>query len=694
MRRKLCGRRPVTIRANLNLNPLGCIPLADGEPDYPEDLLPRIKPLDLDAGDLYLAWELARLAGPAALEPAPLRALILLVLALRLLAAEGSTRLPLAPGGPLPEILAAFAVTAAEKAAVEELLGAVRRGDGPAALFGNPGEYRPLIVEQDSLSIQKFHVLEARVGEALRRRIIGDAVEAVVAAEGSPDGLPDQDLEDALQEVFGNPPGSGAERFELDSEQKQAVRMALQGRIAVVSGRPGSGKTSIVAGVLRVVARLGRPPLEAIALAAPTGKAADRMRQAINVHLAAIPAPAAAADRRLAEAGPPALTLHRLLGYSPGRDCFRYDENNPLSEQLIIVDEGSMVDLVMIDRLLRALQPAARVVLLGDADQLPPIGSGAVLRDLCRSETARRRGRVVVLQKSYRAREEDSGGKKILAVAAAINTGRAPFAATGGGRLVPLCRDVDALSFTGVEHFEVTVPAELAAFLARWQNFFFHSLPSLTAYLQREYVSSPAGFDHETAAALKIILDHYEKFRLLCVTRIAAGGAGSEAVNAWLRRRWGERIKTGAGQTNTTDSLFPVGEPVLVTRNDYRLRLFNGDSGLVLMVKVTTETGSRRAMPMAVFARSGGCVAYPFETLRGKLEPAWAITVHKAQGSEYDHVGILLPGVPVRPLTRELLYTAVTRAKKSVVFAGTVEMLEAGIKAKTERLSGLAGMLG
>ncbi len=666
------------MQANLNWNPLGCGSLHDNEPDYPGDLVPRLKPFDLDRGDLYLAWELTRLAGTA-LKPAQVRAVILLVLVLRLLAAEGSTRLPLVPGGVLAEILAAFPITVEERAAIEELFTALRQGAGPADLFGGPEDYRPLIIDQGYLYIQKLHVLEARVGRALQARIADDAA----------DGQSEQDFEGALQEVCDNPPESEAGRFELDPEQIEAVRTALCGRIAIVSGQPGSGKTSIVAALLRVLARVGRPPLEAIALTAPTGKAADRMRRAITGHLDAIPV-LAPADRRLAEAGPPALTLHRLLDYSPGRDCFCYDQDNPLSEQLIIVDESSMLDLAMTDHLLRALQPAARVIFLGDADQLPPIGTGAVLRDLCRSEAAARRSRAVVLQKSYRARKEDPGGKMILDAATAINAGRMPLGTADG--CAPPCRKAGSLRFTGVEHLEVDAPAELAAFLVRWHEFFHHALPGLGACLHREYFSGPEGFDAETSAALRIVMEHYEKFRLLCVTRVSAGGTGSEAVNAWFRRYRREETKA-ASRTAAPNFLFPVGEPVLVTQNDYRLRLFNGDSGLVLTVRASTETGPGDAVSMAVFARGGGYVAYSPEALRGKLEPAWATTVHKAQGSEYDHVAILLPGVPVRPLTRELLYTAVTRARKSVVFVGTYGMIRAGIKAKTERFSGLAGML-
>lgn len=674
------------MKVSMNWTPLGCGPYKGHFPDFPRDFVPRLKHLDMGVEDVFLAWELARLAGKET-GPDRQRALMLLVLAARLTSAEGSTRLPLTPGGYFDRILEEFHTTGEERAAIEQILHEAQEAcagglaeSSLAGLFGGPGDYRPLIMDDGCLYIQKLHVLEARVGEELRSRIYGDPAA----------GEPDETLERAIQDVFNCPPVGDFGKVELDDEQKEAVRAALSGSIAIVSGRPGSGKTSIVAGVLRVLARVGNPPLESMALAAPTGKAADRMRQAIANHLTAIPHPGEA-DRRLAEACPPSSTLHRLLGYSVSQDRFWHNENNPLSEQLVIVDESSMVDLAMMDRLLRALQPQARVVFLGDADQLPSIETGAVLRDLCGSGAANRQGRAVVLKKSYRAREEDSSGKRILDLAAAINAGIWPGAG-GGGQPLMVRKQAPELLFEGAEHLAPGDEAQVMAFLARWRERIWGTLPDLEQRLSREYASTTLGFDDQTVSDLRMVLEHFERFRILCVTRVAAGGTGSEAVNAWFHRQWSHELPV-AGKAPDNPH-FQVGEPVLVTRNDYNLRLFNGDPGLVLMVKPSNDTGRHTAEPMAVFPRGGSFVAYPLETLRGRLELAWATTVHKAQGSEYDHVAILLPGVHVRPLTRELLYTAVTRAKNSIVFVGSEDVLKSGVKLKMERDSGLARMLG
>jgi len=665
----------------------------DGAIDFPCDLLSRTGELNLDPGDAFFAWEIARLAGqdPGSKKQ---RALILLILAVQAVSVEGSTRLPLSGGGHFDRILNDLQADDDEKALIRALLseasGACSKpgSGGLANIFGKTGDYRPLIIDHSCLYIQKLHTLEERVGKNLSDRIT--SIEAFSEEKPAPDEPAAVTFEEAVQEVFATPPTAGSVKAELDEQQKLAVRTALNGWITVISGRPGSGKTSIVASILRVLARTGRPPLQSVALAAPTGKAADRMRQAVNSHLAAVEG-AGAPDQLLVDNCPPSNTLHRLLGYSPGRDRFWHNELNPLSEKVVIVDESSMIDLAMMDHLLRALQPEARLILLGDADQLPSIEAGAVLRDLCRSkEAAKERKRVIVLEKSYRAREEDSAGKRILEVAKAINEGRLP-AEAGAVSALATRREVSDIIFEGVEHLVPGHEHQKAAFLTKFYQLLTGGLPGLNERLSYIYRSGPSGFDPDTSARLKETLAHFERFRILCATRTTAGGTGSGDINAWFYHRWLEHLRHNGLITGSPH--FPVGEPVLMTRNDYSLRLYNGDSGLVL--NVVTESAARRhpAEPMAVFPRGGSFVAYPLEALRGCLEPAWATTVHKAQGSEYDNVAIILPAVYVRPLTRELLYTAVTRAKKSVVIVGPQEILNLGISHSLERASGLADML-
>ncbi len=691
--------------ADIKWTPVGCAALlagtgeeiAGGMPDYPCDLLDRAGDLNLDPGAAFFAWEIACLAGEK-VDSEKKRALILLILAAQAMSVEGSTRLPLLEGGHFDRILNDLQADDHEKASITALLkeaGEVSSNPGLGGLaniFGKKGDYRPLIFDHDCLYIQKLHVLEERVGKNLSDRLIFAEESDEMKLDAGPDtgAQGDAGFEEALQEVFNTPPTTGNVKAGLDQQQQLAVRTALNGRVTVVSGRPGSGKTSIVASILRVLARTGSLPLQSVALTAPTGKAADRLRQSVTGHLAAIEG-SGEPDRLLLDNCPPSTTLHRLLGYSPGRDRFWHNEQNPLSEKLVIVDESSMIDLVMMDHLLRALQPDANLILLGDADQLPSIEAGAVLRDLCRSKVAvEEKKRVIVLKKSYRAREEDSAGKQILEVAKMINEGRAPVE---GGEVSALATRsaVSELEFTGVEHLVPGGEHQRTDFLDKWYELLIRGLPGLNESLARPYRSGPAGFDEECSAELKEVMTHFERFRILCATRMGAGGTGSGDINTWFYQRWLEHLKEEGLVTRNPQ--FLVGEPVLMTRNDYSLRLYNGDSGLVLNVAMQSAGSRRSAEPMAVFPRGGSFVAYPLEALRGCLEPAWATTVHKAQGSEYENVAIMLPAVYVRPLTRELLYTAVTRAKKSVVIVGPQEILQQGITHSLKRASGLADML-
>ena len=728
----------------INWNPLGC-----GEhnkesgPHFPVELLPRLRELELDIETLYNSWELIRFAGgeyngisEKEETTQKQKALIIIILALRLSAYEGSTRLSFTDDI-MKRIKEDFNLDEPEFVPVEKLFNEIRQavtGDNLLAglnrLFGRPGEYRPLIIDENCLYMQKLHVLENRVAEKLRERLNLSATN-LIGITG--DGELNDTVENALAEVLSIQPvpepekstkyesagvkdkaesGARGAMIELNGEQITAVRTILKSPISVISGKPGSGKTSIVATVLRVIARIADPPLESIALAAPTGKAADRMRQSITDHLNSIP-DKEEPDNRLLHECPPSTTVHRLLGYSPNQDRYFHNENNPLAEQLVIVDEASMVDLSMMDRILRALKPHARLVLLGDANQLPSVDTGAVLRDLCESKITRENGRAVVLERSYRAREENKSGKAILDVAAAINEGMLPtevITRVNIGESIILSKQSEEsvtkeakspseLSFAGVELFSSSESSpgyphdteNVSIFFKRWLDYLCQTLPDFQSFLQYQYAADGHGFDEDSTAKLREIMGHYEKFRILCVTRVTAGGTGSEAINEWFRREWLHKMQQFdmGGRQN---SQFAVGEPVIVTGNDYRLRLFNGDSGLVLPVKPHNSKDSDH-IPMAVFGRGESFAAYPPEILRGRMESAWATTVHKAQGSEYDHVAVVLPGVKVRPLTRELLYTAVTRAKQSVTIVGSEEILKYGIEKKVERDSGLSQKL-
>jgi exodeoxyribonuclease V alpha subunit len=687
----------------ISWNPQGCRALAgiiDGPIDlladpeqesflFQKDMLVQAAGLGLEVEQLYIAWEIARLAA-GDLKTDQLRALQMIVLAALSATADGNTRLPLDPGGRLDRFLAGFSLNTPDRQAVTRILDTIKcslaeSADGHLfSVIGRPERYCPLIVDHDCLYLQKFHVLENRVGRMLRMMI--DEQDQLDLVKAESDLIM---MKQALEEVLLMPPEYGGNRIVLDDWQQQAVRIALNGRIAVVSGRPGSGKTSIVASLLRVLARIGDLPVETIALAAPTGKAADRMRQSIAGQLASIPG-AGEADLKLAAYPPPATTLHRLLGFSPGAGRFWHNEQNPLNEKLIIVDECSMLDLAMSDHLLRALKPDSRLVLLGDADQLPPVEAGAVFSDLCRSRRVAEKRRVVRLEQSYRAREEEESGSRIISLALAINDGSYKAGLDHTPETV-LRAEASDLAFSGAELLSPGNAEQRRDFFELWFNRFCQDLHDFDQLIMREYYQGYSGFDERATAELRILFDHFERYKILAVTRITAGGTGSDNINSWYHHRWFEKLR--ASDKKITLSSFLTGEPVIITHNDYLLRLFNGDSGIILQVGYDTDPGKSSVETMAVFPRGKGFVAYPLGTLRGRMDLAWATTVHKAQGSEYDWVALILPDTPVRPLTRELLYTAVTRARRSVVISGTAEILEKGTGLSVARDSGISEII-
>jgi len=603
----------------------------------PPPLVEAATGLDVDVGELYLGVALARKL------PEPAReAFVLLMAAARLAHARGSTRLPLTS-----ESLASHLRDLGMPESLDPVLDLVGHLHELAPIVGEPGEYAPLIVDAGHLYAQRMHALETRVAEHVRLRIRTRAIP--------------ETLDAAIADVVAEPPRFDGHPAPLSEEQRAAVRAACIGKLTLISGEPGTGKTSIVVSILRVLARLGQP-LDRIALAAPTGKAADRMRRSIEATLERLGAPGLS-DVTLLHACPPSQTLHRLLGYSRRGGRFRHHEGDPLGEDVVIVDESSMIDLPMVDRLLRALRPDARLVLLGDAEQLPSVDVGAVFRDLCRAVGEQASVR---LTKSYRMDPKDPSGRHVLKTGRAINAGQSGKLFGRGGIHR---RRVAELRFDQVEQVGAD---ERDAFLARW----FDEHARLDDALTKPTYRSRAGaFGDADTTRLRRLFERLERARILCLTRGRA--TGIDAIN----RAFHERI-----QARGMSTYFAVGEPVLVQRNDYERGLFNGDQGVVLWVAGTQGP----ARPSAVFRRDAGFVAFPLDAIRGRLDLAHAVTVHKAQGSEHEVVAVVLPDEEIPLLTRELLYTGLTRARKSAVLVGDPRLVQVGAERFVERSSGLA----
>ena len=430
-------------------------------------------------------------------------------------------------------------------------------------------------------------------------------------------------LEGWLHEFFPGP--------NVNLDQRGAVAQVAISGLTVLAGGPGTGKTTTIARMLALLFRQGD---QRVALAAPTGKAAARMDQALRAAARDLPGDVAAQVTALS-----ATTLHRLLGAQPYRRP-RHSRDNPVPYDVVIVDELSMVSLTMMARLTDALGPHTRLVLVGDPDQLNSVGAGAILGDLTAASWHSTGGKspVVRLQHNYRF----SG--VLSQLAEAIRTG-----------------DADGvLDLVGAGHRELTLTS-----------------PDEPQEGLRARVVHAGGAIHaaalhaDPAQALRLLDEH----RLLCAHRHGPHGATTWARQAefWLRTS-----VPGFG----AEGEWYAGRPVLVTANQPDWGLYNGDTGVVL-----TDTGR----PLVHFAGAGTRPLSP--ELLGVTQSVDALTVHKSQGSQFSVVTLVLPDVQSPLLTRELLYTAVTRARDAVHLIGTPEALHQAVGRIARRASGLRDRL-
>jgi len=603
----------------------------------------------------YLGWEIARCA--PALAPGERRALALLATASIIAVRGGSTRLPLddarlasalEPLGGLDALSITRSIVERARAAAPE--------DPVVTVLGRAGERKPLLVEGDWLYLERMRALEERFCARVRTRL----TRAVPGREA-------RSLGRALTAVAAGPPA-------LTDEQKRAVREALGAKLALVTGGPGTGKTTIVVALLRALAWMGEP-MNSVAIAAPTGKAAQRLRDAIAAGLAF--ASNDIAESALRNIAPVPQTLHRLLGWSPGRGRFARHENDRLPHRVVVVDEASMVYLMIMDRLMRALADDARLVLLGDADQLPSVEAGAVFRDLCAALPS------VRLSANLRV-GRDAVGRRIVAAAQSVNRGQidASFKES-----VVTRHAVGDLAFEGVEHLAAPWSDVGEEFLERWWRARISALDQFAARVARTYRWQAGAFDSADRESLHALLDHHARSRLLCATRQRGLTTSAEAMNERLLENL--RAATPLGKRGRQPAGLVPGTPVMVERNDYERQLFNGDQGVVVRVDSGGIDGPEL---MAVFRQGDAFQAFPVDAL-APLAASWAMTVHKAQGSEFDDVVIVLPDVDLPLLTRELLYTAMTRARRAVLMIGTKDLLARAVSRAIERHSGIAEKL-
>jgi exodeoxyribonuclease V alpha subunit len=416
-------------------------------------------------------------------------------------------------------------------------------------------------------------------------------------------------------------------------EQRAAAEITLSQAVTVLTGGPGTGKTTTVARLLALLvgqAELAGAPRPRIALAAPTGKAAARLAEAVAAEVEKLDA----VDRaRLADLR--ATTLHRLLGSRPDTSVrFKHNRGNRLPHDVIVVDETSMVSLTMMARLLEAVRPDTRLILVGDPDQLASVEAGAVLADLVEGLAGRRDVRVAALRTPHRF------GESIGALAEAIRIGDAD-------RVVRLLR-------AGGEHME-------------WID------SDGPADRLREVLVPHALRVREAAVlgAAEVALATLDEHRLLCAHRRGPYGVAqwNRQVERWLSEETGQPVS----------SVWYAGRPLLVTANDYGLKVYNGDTGVV----VVGDDGLR-----AVIAGATGTLDFATSRL-ADVETMHAMTIHKSQGSQVAEVTVLMPPDDSRLLTRELFYTAITRAKAKVRVVGSEASVRAAIARRAVRASGL-----
>ncbi len=560
----------------------------------------------------------------------------------------------------------------------------------------------PLVLTSDLLQLRRHWRDESRVAAQVRARTAFDGGTALPA----PGGVDLARARDLLGRMFGAVDAGDGESTDW---QQVACALALRGRLTLVTGGPGTGKTYTAARLLVLLRALhpGPHPLR-VALAAPTGKAAARLRQSISKALQALRERLGATlplDAWAQELGP-ARTLHSLLGTLPGTRRFRHDATHPLEVDVLFVDEASMVHLEMMARLLEALAPGARLVLLGDKDQLASVEAGAVMGDLChgagaggvlggyRPETAawveQVTGQVLpaavlgpgpaLAQQTVMLRKSHRFEGPIGRLALAVNAGDAPGALallrerTQGEVALVEARDAAAA-------LPLAVQGRAGASGESGDSGASSALGAAGGY--RGYLECLATRPAEAAAFegwARDVLRRFERFRVLCVVREGAWGVAG--LNAAIERALAE-----AALLPRRRGEWYEGRPVMVTRNSPELGIFNGDVGVVL--RSSAGDGALRG-----YFLDGDELRSVSVGRLADVETAFAMTVHKSQGSEFEHVLLVLPDEDVPVLTRELLYTGITRASRAfTLLCAQPGSLAVAVGRLTRRVSGLRNRL-
>lgn len=536
-----------------------------------------------------------------------------------------------------------------ESVGMEELDAKLRE----TRVVGRPGEAKPLILDaRHRLYLQRYWHYEDSLAHAIAARL-----------DMAP-GVDEKLLADGLERFFGP--------NHVVNWQRRAAMTAVKKNFCVVTGAPGTGKTRTVVIILALLIEQFRARGKAIriALAAPTGKAAARLKEAIQTTADILQIEAAT---RLAIPSD-VTTLHRLLGTIPNSPYFRHHASRPLASDAVIIDEASMVDLALMANLVSALRDDARLILLGDKDQLASVEAGSVLGDICHApreaiSKAPIRDHIVELKTNYRFRD-DSGIHRLSTL---VNAGQ-PEEALAFLQNGPH-PDVIGLPLPLAEALAPAVKDRVAGGKKVGSN------PDRRKEVPPRDAAEAVGFgDYLETTDPRAALLRFDTFRILCAVR--RGPFGTENLNHLV-----EETLAAEGLIRPESGLFYHGRPVLVLRNDAQLKLFNGDVGLIL---ADPDAGGELR---AFFLDTGGDVRRLPPARLPAHETVFAMTVHKSQGSEFERVLFVLPDRESPVVSRELIYTAITRASKAVEIWFRDTVLRAGIVRTIERSSGLGEAL-
>jgi exodeoxyribonuclease V alpha subunit len=546
-------------------------------------------------------------------------------------------------------------------------LSGLSRNKYKGLITSNGDEYLPLILSETKggklLYFQKFYLHE----NLLRLRM-----ESLLRAEPL-FKIPESTIEAYLEKIY-SPELSirvskGGLPVEQDKLQAEAIRLSLRYQFSIISGGPGTGKTSLMVNIIRCLKRAGIGA-EEILLGAPTGRAAQRMTEAVQYSINTIKGPSEGDEELLSLKGS---TLHKILRYQSYNHDFYYRDTNPLLASVIILDEVSMVDVVMMEKFLRAVDPSrTRLIFLGDKDQLPSVAAGAVFAEMIPDgiRAERFKGRLTVLEKVYRS------GANLLGLAKQINKG--------------ICPKYSTLPFNSA----LQLKQDKWAFVQNrgrraWRDHIrlwteYHYLKPLHGANRsfRDLIAEGCGMDHSRLLnsdpgqeILGQIFNGVESARVLSLVR--NGIYGSTGINNEVADYLSLEFESSAWIKKGCFS----GAVIMITRNDYSKELFNGDVGVV----IREGRGTYRAF----FPRFGSYITFSMDILP-PWELAFAMTVHKSQGSEFDDVLLVLPEDKThRLLTREIVYTGITRAKRRLIIYGTESGLNSALERKIERKSGL-----